>query len=76
MNNKHTAQMLRDAAKALGRVIMPQAKGMHVESYDDKGKWGVVLATAKSDIEVGGGETEREALYNLMVRLGKRVSKL
>jgi hypothetical protein len=76
MNQKHTTPMLRAAAKSLGAILAPQAKGLHLQTFDDAGRWGVALVGARADIELGGGTSERAALFELVVRLGKRVGKL
>jgi hypothetical protein len=76
MNNKHTIPMLRAAAKSLGHLLMPQAAGLKLQTFDDKGAWGVALVSSRGDLEVGGGKTEREALFELAVNLGRRVGKL
>lgn len=76
MNNKHTIPMLRNAAKALGKVLMPQAAGMRLQTFDSPEGWGVALMTAKGDVECGYGKSERAALFDLTVSLGQRVGKL
>ena len=76
MNNKHTIPSLRAAVKALGHLLTPQAKGLKLQTFDDGGAWGVALMTAKGDFEIGGGKSERAALFDLAKRLGKRVGQL
>ena len=69
VGSKHTLEMLRTACKAMGRVISPGSKGLRLQTYDVCGKWGVSLRSSTREIAHGGGASERDALYELLVYL-------